>query len=193
MLKINLLPETNRKAAVSPIEQFHRTPMMWLFVGTLAFLPVLLFAPVMFKRQQLRQLNVKIEALQPRKLEVDQIQRFLQRLRAQEAAFHSLGKGKSLWSKRLNTLSDVTPEGVWFTELVLDQSKGLVIQGAALSLGGEEMVNIGRLVQDLKADPGFASVVKDIQIESIKRVPEKEIELAQFTLTCALQQGELLP
>lgn len=192
MLKINLLPETNRKAAVSPIEQFHRTPLMWLFVGTLVLLPLLLFIPVTLHRQQLTRLQATIQLLQPKKLEVDQMQRLLQRLRTQEAAFHSLGKGKSLWSKRLNALSDITPEGIWFTELSLEQGKGLVIQGSAISLGGEEMVNIGRLVQDLKADPGFASVLKDIQIESIKRVPEKEIELAQFTLTCVLQDAEAL-
>lgn len=192
MLQINLLPETNRKAAVSPIEQFHRTPLMWLFVGTMFVLPVLLFIPVVLNRQQFAALQSKIQTLQPKKLEVDQIQRLVQRLRTQEAAFHSLGKGKSLWSKRLNTLSDITPEGIWFTELSLEQGKGLVIQGSAISLGGVEMDNIGRLVQGLKDDPGFASVLKDIQIESIKRVPEKEIELAQFTLTCVLHDGEVL-
>ncbi|MBI4342166.1 MAG: PilN domain-containing protein [Candidatus Omnitrophica bacterium] len=189
MLKINLLPEGARKAAVSPIEQFHRTPIMWLLVGGMVLCVLWLFVPITLHRQQLRQLQAKIHALEPRKREVDQLQRFLQRLRSQEQAFRGLGAGQSLWSKRFNILSDVTPEGVWFTELSLEQGKGLMIQGSAIGLGGAEMVSIGRLVQDLKTNPDFASVVKDIQIESIKRVQEKEIELAQFTLTCALQEA----
>ena len=100
-----------------------------------------------------------------------------------------LKQERQLWSKRLNTLSNLTPDGVWFTELNFDQAKGLVVQGAAIGQGGDEMVTVGRLVQDLKADPDLASAIQDIQIESIKRAQEKEIEMVQFTLTCALASG----
>ena len=186
MLRINLLPESERRGNLSPIEQFHRTPLMWLAVTGMVLFAVFQLAPIYVSRQQIAKLNVKVHALEPKKLEVDQLQVLLQQLRAQEAAFRKLGKGQSLWAKRLNTLSDVTPEGVWFTDLTLDQTKGLVIQGAAISQGGSEMVSVGRVVQDLKADADFAAAVKDIQIESIKRVQEKEIEVVQFTLTCAL-------
>ena len=186
MLKINLLPEGARKAALSPIEQFHRTPLMWILVGAMIAFPVSLLIPLHLCRAQLQQLNEKIQALQPKKLQVDQLQRFLQQLRTQEAAFQGLEKGESRWAKRLNRLSDVTPDGIWFTDLSLDQMKGLVIQGSAVGQGGSEMVSVGRLVQDLKADSDFVSAVKDIQIESIKRVQDREIEIVQFTLTCAL-------
>jgi len=64
-----------------------------------------------------------------------------------------------------------------------------VIQGSAIGqAAGSEMVSIGRLVQDLKADADFSAVVKDIQIESIKRSQDKEVEIVQFTLTCTLAQ-----
>ena len=187
MLKINLLPEGARKAALSPIEQFHRTPLMWILVGAMAAFPASLLIPLYLRRTQLQELSGRIQALQPKKLEVDQLQRFLQQLRAQAAAFQGLEKGESRWAKRLNRLSDVTPDGVWFTELSLDQTKGLVIQGSAMvGQGGSETASVGRLVQDLKADPDFASAAKDIQIESIKRTQDKEVEIVQFTLTCAL-------
>ena len=51
------------------------------------------------------------------------------------------------------------------------------------------MGQVGRLVGDLKADPDFASVFKYMQIEAIKRAPEKEIELVRFTVTCLFVQG----
>ena len=192
MLKVNLLPENERKATLSPIEQFHRTTLMWLLIASMIGFAGLLLAPIALRRRQLTQLNAKIQTLEPKKVEVERLQRYLQQLRTQEAAFKGLGKGQSRWAKRLNTLSDVTPEGVWFTDLSLDQVQGLVIQGAAIGQGGSEMVNVGRLVQDLKADATFAAAVKDIQIESIKRVQEKEVEIVQFTLTCALIGGASL-
>ena len=192
MLKINLLPEGARKAAVSPIEQFHRTPLMWLFAGGAVVVILLLFIPITLRRQQLQQLRNKITALEPKRQEVDQLQRLVQRLRTQEAAFRGLDKENRAWAKRLNILSDVTPEGVWFTELTLEPGKSLVIQGSAIAIAGEK-ASIGRLVQDLKANPDFTSVIKDLQIESIKRVQEKDIELAQFTLTCVLQEASATP
>lgn len=190
MLKINLLPENIRKAAVSPIEQFHRTPMMWMVLAAMFGAALLPLVPMAIQRRQLQGLQAKIALLEPKKQEVDAIQRFLKELRAQEIAFQELKRGQSVWSKRLNALSDATPEGVWFTELVLDPAKGLVIQGSAIGQGGSEMVNVGHLVQDLKGNPSFAAAVKDIQIESIKRVQEKELEIVQFTLSCALTQAK---
>ena len=182
MLKINLLPEGARKAALSPIEQFHRTPLMWLTIGGMVCLALSFFAPIMLRRQQLQQLNAKINALQPKKQAVDQLQRLLQRLRAQEESFKGLSTGQSLWSKWLNHLSDVTPDGVWFTELFFEEGKSLRIQGSAIGMGETEATGINRLIQDLKTDPRFAS----FQIESMKRVPEKDIEVVQFTLNCPL-------
>ena len=186
MLKINLLPEGARKAALSPIEQFHRTPLMWLSVGGMVCFALSFFAPIALRRRQLEQLNAKIRALEPKKEEVDQLQRFLQRLRAQAESVQGLGNDQHQWSQWLNHLSDVTPDGVWFTELSFEQGKNLVIQGSAVGMGGTEATGINRLIQDLKADPRFAS----FQIESMKRVPEKEIEVVQFTLSCPLPAGQ---
>ena len=188
LLKINLLPEAFRKTSNSPLNQLYRTPLMWISVGAMAIVALLLWLPAAVHRRQLEQLTATIQQLTPKKQEVDQLQQALKRLQIQQAAFRKLQGGQGFWSRRLNTLSDVTPDGVWFTELVLDESKGLTIEGSAIGQSGSEMVSVGRLVQDLKADPGFASVVKDVQIESIKRVQEREIELVQFALTCALAQ-----
>ena len=186
MLTINLLPAGPRKAALSPIEQFHRTPLMWLSVGGMVCFALLCVAPIALRRQQLQHLNTRIRTLEPKKQEIDQLQRFLQRLRAQEESFQGLGHDRHQWSKWLNHLSDITPDGVWFTELSFEPGKNLVIQGSAIGMGGAEAAGINRLIQDLKADPRFAS----FQIESMKRVPEKAIEVVQFTFSCPLPAGQ---
>lgn len=187
LLRINLLPESARKTTLSPVEQFHRTPLMALAVGVMALIPLSLFIPTYFHRQKLQRLTAKIQTLEPRRIEMDQLQRTLQRLRTQEAAFQGLKKGQGLWSRRLNTLSSVTPNGVWFTELSLDPAKGLVIQGSAIASAGPAMVTVSRIAQDLKADADFASAFKQIQIESIKQVQEGEFDIVQFTVTCTVQ------
>ena len=189
MLKINLLPAGSGRGVGSPIEQLHRTPLAWVIAGAIVLLPLLLLVPVGILGQQLRQLTQKVQALEPKKVAVDQLQEFLKRLHAQEAAFRGLEREqRDLWAARLNTLSDLTPEGVWYTELSLDQVGGLVIQGSAMSQVGPEMINVTRLVQDLKEDQAFSSAFKMIQIESIKRVQEGEFDLVQFTLTCTLAE-----
>lgn len=188
MLTINLLPQTERKAALSAVDQLHRTPLVWVAACGMALLIVLLWIPITLRRKELQTIDAQVQVLAPKKAEVDRLQQFTRQLRAQETAFQELRQGQYHWSKRLNTLSNLAPNGVWFTELAMDAQRGLVIQGAALGQGGAEMVGIGRLVQDLKADPDFSAAVKDIQIESIKRIQEKEIEIVQFTLTCTLSK-----
>ena len=191
MLKVNLLPETARKHAFSPIEQFHRTPLMWIAVGLLLLVACSFLVPIMLNRQQLAKVTHRIEALEPKKREVEQLQQVLQQLRAQQAAFQGLDRRAGGWAKQLNTLSNATPDGIWFTELNLNKEAGLLIQGSAIGQGGNETVSIGRLVQELKADPDFAAVVKDIQIESIKRFQLEEVEVVQFTLACSLSDGAI--
>lgn len=194
LLKVNLLPESARKLSLSPLEQFHRTPLMWIALASMVGFAVLLLIPLGLLQSQLRQLHSKIELLEPKKAEVDRLQHTLQMLRAQEGGFRSMRQGGgSLWSKRLNLLSNVTPDGIWFTELTLDPAKGLVIEGSAIGQGGSEMVNVGRLREDLKADKDFAAAIKDIQIESIKRIQDKDIEVVQFTLSCMLAEPPATP
>jgi Tfp pilus assembly protein PilN len=191
MLTVNLLPEHARKITLSPIEQFHRTPLLWILVGLMALLVAAPLIPIAISGQQLRGLTASLQTLEPRRQQVEQLRRVIAELRAQEAALQRVRTGQELWSKRLNILSDVTPDGVWLTELLLDPANGLTIHGSAIGRGGSELASIRQLVKDLQADADFAAVVQDIQIESIKRVQEKEIEVVQFALACALrQQGE---
>jgi Tfp pilus assembly protein PilN len=193
MLTVNLLPEASRHAGLSPIEQFHRTPLMWLLVGLMAAGALWRVGTLQVKRKQWETLQRDIQRLAPKRADIDAMRQLVQQLQVQQQAFKSLQYGKSLWSKRLNVLAEVTPEGVWFTELSLSAAKGLIIQGSAIGQGGSEMVSVGQLVQDLKSNPDVSAAVADIQIEAIKRVQEGEIEIVHFTLACALADGALPP
>ena len=189
MLTINLLPESARKASPSTVEQFHRTPLMWIAVAGMVTLPLLLFVPLQLRRHRLQQLQATISLLEPKKARVEELQRSLQQLQAQEQAFRGLGAaGEGRWSRRLNTLSRVTPDGIWYTELELEANRGLLIQGSAVEQTGPERGSIARLVHDLKGDADFMAPLKDLQIESLKRMQEADQEIVQFTLTAMMAE-----
>jgi Tfp pilus assembly protein PilN len=190
MLKINLLPSSVRQGSASTLEQLHRTPLMAVLVGGMVLILVLLGIPVQLQRQRLQQLQQRISELKPRKAEVDQLRQFMDDLRAQELAFEALERVGRRWSKRLNTLSNVMPDGVWFNEMTVEKAKRMVLQGAAVGEGGRETESINRLVQDLKSDPDFSAAVSNLQIESIKRIQDHEIEIMQFTLTGAVEGSQ---
>lgn len=153
-------------------------------------LGVVPFMIAQLRQKHLKALKAQISQLNPKREEVDRVQGLLESLRDQEVAFNALSQEGSSWAKRLSALSKLTPEGVWFSEFSLDVEKGLIIRGLAIGEGGAEMVRVGRLVQDIKASSEFSSVVKDVQIESIKRVQEDSLEIIQFTLVCTLLRKE---
>ncbi|MBI3323986.1 MAG: PilN domain-containing protein [Candidatus Omnitrophica bacterium] len=186
MITVNLLPEAYRKPKASSIEPFYRSPLA-IFIAIAMIAGVAsLWALTRMREGQRTAVEVKLTGLQAQKATADNLKVTVERLRDEQATFQGLMRERSTWSKHLNRLSDATPDGVWFTDLSVDQQKGLVIQGSAMGQGGEEMVRIGRLVNDLKADPTFSAVVKDVQIESIKSVQERDLEIVEFTLTGGL-------
>lgn len=190
MLKINLLPSAARKAEASPVQELYRMPLLWVVAAALVLGPLLLlWLPLQSQKGELAKLQQRIQALEPKKMEVDRLQQTLQQLRDQQAALESMRQEGSRWARRLNVLSDKLPEGVWFTDLAFEESKGLIIQGSAVGLEGPAVVHVTQLVNGLTASAEFASFFKKIEIESIKTMQEGELEVAQFTLNCALNEA----
>ncbi len=189
MLRINLLPDEARRG-LSAVEQFHRAPITLLVIGILAAIALAMLLPIPLRQRKLTQLASKIEALEAKKLQVEELERRVQQLRVEETILRSLKERRALVARWLNTLSDATPEGVWFTELTFDLDKGLIVQGSAVGQGDPGMANVTRFVQDLKADPEFAAAAKSVQIESIKRTMENDIEIVQFTIACTFGDAQ---
>lgn len=189
MITINLLPEAYRKAKATTLQELPRSPLAILLVMVLVGLGLCFGGVVQVRKARLAQLTSRLQQLQVKKTAIDSLKTAVQQLRDQQQAFERLSHERSQWAQYLNRLSDVTPEGVWYMDLSLDiLQKGLTLRGLAVSQSGEEMVRIGRLVQELKADPTFSHAVKNIQIESIKSAQDQDqekegqIELVEFTI-----------
>ncbi len=193
MFRINLLPEAERRVAPSLLHALPRTPLAWIVFTVMVAIPLLLWVPLQMARQQLNRVEVALQPLRPQKEEADRLQQLIRELQAQQGLLHQgTGNSQATWWQRLNALSDLLPDGVWLTEIAFDQAKGLVIEGMAIGQGDPELVGVARLVQGVKADARFASLVTDVEIDSVKRMQDGAIEVAQFHVTCALR-GEGRP
>ena len=186
LVTINLLPGVQRAPSTSSLEQFHRSPLAWLIGSALVGVALALFVTLRWYQVQVAQTAVRLQALDQQKLTVFHLKDSLQALQAQRQTYQQVQQDRSDWAYYLNMISDHVPDGVWFSDLTLDPVRGLVLEGAAISEGGEEMVRIGRFVQELKADVKFAESVQDIQIEAIKRGQDGDIDLVFFTIICTL-------
>jgi len=186
MIQVNLLPSTYRRPEASSVMQLARSPLALIVLALMAAVVGILVVVSQMRQAQLAQLELQLRQVSPKRASVEQLMQSVQSLRDQKALLERVLESRSQWARHLNQLSNVTPEGVWFTDLLMNTDKGLVIQGAAIGQGGSEMVQIGRLAQDLKADPAFSAVVRDIQIQSIESVQDRETEVVKFTLTGAL-------
>ena len=189
MITINLLPETPRHAKAGTFTQLHRSPLVFAGVIGLIVVTGLLVLLRTFRQHQLTQLTVRLQQFDAKKQGVSTLKTALQQFREQQAIYQGLAEARSRWAQRLNILSDAMPDGVWLTHLVLEPSRGLVIEGAAVQQGEEVMAQIGRLVQALKEDPEFSRAVHDVQIESIKSVKDGELDVTQFALICEMAEA----
>ena len=187
MITLNVLPESYRKPKATPLQELHRSPLLRLLILAAIGLAVALAGLWQWQQMQLSGLNTKMTGLSSRKTAVDGLTQSVNALSTQKRVFEDVVKRRSGWAMYLDRFSDLVPDGVWFTDLLIDQDKGLVLQGSAVGQGGEEMVSIGRLAQDLKEDHEFSDTFRDIQIESIKSAQEGELEIVQFTLTCVFR------
>lgn len=185
MITINLLPESHRPPKAGPIQQFHRSPMALMLAAALVGLAVLLAAWAGINKARVSRANQKLQTLAAKKGAIDELKTSVALLQRQAKALEETHLQRSAWASRLNAIADVTPQGVWFTDLVLDAKK-FVLQGAVVRQRGEEMNALNRLAQDLKQDPRLAPVVSDVQLGEIRNVQDGEIDLMEFTMTCRL-------
>lgn len=183
MLQINLIPEEARRNEETSLEQFHRTPLMWFIIGCMAVSALGLLCWVQLQNRKLHRLNEEINQLRPQKTVIDQLQGFVQKLQQESSAFEALKPQGASWSERLSTLAALTPNGVWFKELLWDPAEGFRLEGLALQEEGAEMAKISRFMQQLEQHASMKGLLADLKIDSIERAQDETIEMVRFTIT----------
>ena len=99
---------------------------------------------------------------------------------------YETGRPEVYWSDELRLLSEKLPDKIWLTQVKVTSSQmtkteqgevlvpgGLVVDGGVLSNANEGNLDvIGKLIQDLQADPRFATSFSSIALESVQRSAE---------------------
>lgn len=190
-IAINLLPEAKRLKARGA-EGAGRTepggqPLV-IGVGTIIALVVglVVFTVfVMVQQANLGRLDREWKSLATERAQLERIQAEQKSLAERSEAITRLIQGQPVWTPLLNRLSDVVPDGVWYTRLALDQSSGkLVLGGSALARDGGGMQAVSRLLNALQAEETFASVFQKITLQSVTTRMAGSVEVLDFTIEC---------
>ncbi len=103
-------------------------------------------------------------------------------------------KREVLWAKNLNYISNLVPSGVWLEDMVLHTKREghlskyekLDINGSAISLRGEEMMDlIGGFMAALEKEELFSEQFSEIKLISSQRSKkDARFEVMDFKLSC---------
>lgn len=192
MIEINLLPEHLRKKKGKKI-QLQNVPIIPLGVGLLGFLFFVYLLVTLIggcNTRSLKRLNEKWAAMLPRWKEVHALKSEREALEQKIAVIDQLMATRLLWAKKLDELNNLVPAGIWLTSLSLNLPDSLIIKGSVVSRYGDEMASVGKFMRNLEGDKSFFHEFESLELESIQRKRIKEIEVANFTLTCRFKKAQ---
>ena len=152
MIKINLLPQLTKIKKTSQVPPF--------FYLAVILVGIVVFAVYTFQSSRINSMKNKIRVLQDKQKElkprVEAVEAQLNELEQKNQAINELsGQERLLWSKKLNDLSDLTPDRVRFDHIIIetrDTKRYLKFDGMAYSASGEERLSLmARLMEALKS------------------------------------------
>ena len=121
------------------------------------------------------------------KEEIDGLKQKLRAFQGKRTAIEKVTTGERLsWSRKLNSISDALPRGVWLTKISVD-GKTLLIEGSAVSKEHEEMISVGNFVSGLKQQPYFMDGLLGLEVGSMQRRKIRNVEVADFLIRARLK------
>lgn len=200
MLEINLLPEELRKKSVQKegarAVDVTKIPIRLIAVIAIAaFIGIQLLAAgvLVFKKGTLNRLDKSLAKLEPEYKVAQSLKLKMRLLSNNLSAINELTSKSILWSKKMLDLSSTMTEGVWLSELSLQDKKGrqaMVLHGSAVSYPErEEAALIGNFINSLKSNLYFFEDFEDLQLESSQMRKTADMEVMDFVITCYFKKG----
>ncbi len=138
---------------------------------------------------QLTRLTKEWEALAPQRQSFTTLQQQQQQGEARVAKLAQVVEQRIVWSQRLNRLSEVLPNDLWLSHLVIDAPFHLTVHGSALERStGEGMQAVSQFVAALQRDAVFTSLFDKITLQSVKTRAISQTEVIDFTIECVASQ-----
>lgn len=175
MIEINLLP--SKKLTLPDNKTL--VYIIFAIVGFLILLHLLLGLWVVIRQYQLKNLNNQWPQFKSDKEKIDALKKDLNSLESNVKTVEKLTTKRIIWSKKLETISNLMPKGIWLTYLTISPDK-FSLQGSAISKKGEEMALISKFLNDLKANTDFSKQIKNLEIGPLQRRLIKDWEVIDF-------------
>lgn len=191
MIEINLLPETLRqetKAKKSGLgidlnKLFYILPAISAMAICIHLYLAILTT---VKNSRLKALNNQWQKLAPERKSLEDFNKEYAIISEDASTIQKLSRERISWSEKLNRLSLLLPNGIWFRELSVSRDTFL-LQGSALSLREEGMNLIQRLIDNIKNDNIFFKDVRSLELNSVQKRIIAGYDIDDFVLTGVLK------
>lgn len=217
MIDINLLPDNLKKSKTTFRVDIKNIPVIKLsviFVAGLFALQLLLMTGIEILKFKLVHLNLKWQSMSEERKQIDSLKKELSDLNKDIDVISRLGRQSTVWSFRLNAISDSVTPGIWLRELSIQENistekqktpsadnanltqnrarkvikKYLSISGSSLMAGSDAMSNVGKFMNNLKSQKNFFESFQDTRLGSIQRRFIKQTEIMDFTIMCFFKE-----
>ncbi|TRZ96163.1 hypothetical protein D4R78_01540 [bacterium] len=187
MIEIDLLAqEVKSKNTKIVFKQEYFLYLLVFLLGCLILAHICLGVLSIVRQVRLRGLENKWEQLAPQRKMVKSFTSGGELSSATSSVVQKLLDQRVSWSKKLNELSSNLPDGVWFNEILLNQTT-LIIKGSIISLRKEEMALINTFLDRLKQDQDFSPDFSSFEFSLAERKTIGGYEVINFTLTGTLK------
>jgi len=196
MVQINLLPPSVKKKQKVKME-FKAIKLGPLIIALGGMMVLIIFLWVVqgvrfnVRTKKLAQLDTKLQSKKANLEKLDSLRKEREHIQRKLTFLKSQVRTEIHWAEYLNRLSNVVPPGIWLKKITLHTKKEgnlikydkLDISGSALSVHGEEMINvIGKFMSALKDDEVFSEQLAEVRLVSSKRNKVGSIETMDFSL-----------
>lgn len=134
----------------------------------------------------LKTLNAKLNEKMPKTQETLATTKEINSLQDEQAGLNKLFGKRIIWAKKLNTISNQLPTGIWLNRIIITESL-FSMEGSSVSLKSEEMKSINTFLENLKKEADFLADFQDLALKSIQRRSIKLIEVVDFIIAGILK------
>jgi Tfp pilus assembly protein PilN len=183
MIEINLLPQElrlkERRLEFAPVGLLYLAPLLF---GILITAHIYLAVSGIIAGYQFRKLSGKWSELEPQRKVVESASKEYAGFTQDVVALQQLLKERVSWAEKLNSLSLNLPAGIWFNEIQLS-GKDLVLKGCVFSLTKQELSQINKFLDNLKADKNFIGDLMSLQLGPMQKASIGSYEVTDFSIS----------
>ncbi len=188
MVRINLLPPEERinrnRAALDRLKENVHYLVLITAILSFGIIGSVQELSIRSTRQEIERLEAESNAIRPQLVKVQKLEAETKELARRLNLIISLDKGRLLRVRMLDGLNRRMPEYMWLTNLTESGGSHLTIQGVTFS-----NLVIAEFMNRLESSVLFSNVDLDVA----QRGTIENQHVVQFTLNCAVHDGEGIP